>query len=334
MCASRVHSRMGVCVELLLLLLLDVLLGGRGSGRSLNLGRLGVSSGLGALGSICGSGLSFLLSLCLGLDSLGQSNLDRDGSVLNVESIELLESSLLVSLVVELDESVSLASVVVLLDNVSLLDGQVQVGNKLGERIVIEAEGQVGNKEKGVGLASLGSALLGSLSSRLSGLSRLSWSSGLLITSLGLDLGFSGLSRSLVVGSLGSGLVLSRLSGSSGLTSLGISRGSFLSRLSLSGLSLGSSIGLVLVITSLSGLSGGTGLSLSLFTSLLSFLGLLHQLDVDLSAINVLVVQLLDGSVGSLLRLHLNETISERSWSTSDDVDVDAMMTINPCPVW
>lgn len=269
--------------------------------------------------------LNFLLSLCLGFDDLGQSNLDRDGSVLDVESIELLEALLLVLLVVELDESISLASVVVLLDNVSLLDGEVQIGNEFGERIVIEAEGQVGNKEEGIGLASLSVVLLGSLCSRLSGLSRFS---GLSLSTL--RSGLSGLSRfsrlSLsTLSSLGSRLVVSRGSVCSSSISFSLSLWSRISRLSLSSLSrlfITNSIGLF------ASLSRDSGLSLSSFSllsvgTLLSFLGFLDQFDIDLSTVNILVVEGLDGSVGSFLRFHFDESVSERSGSTSDDVDID-----------
>jgi len=54
--------------------------------------------------------------------------------------------------------------------------------------------------------------------------------------------------------------------------------------------------------------------------ALLSRLG---YFDVDGSSVDFLLVEQLDGVVGVSFRIHLDESISERSGSSSDDVSAD-----------
>jgi hypothetical protein len=249
-----------------------------------------------------------------------EGNLYRDGSILDGKSRELLEGSLLFGGIVELDESVSLRSVVVLLDNVGLLDSNTVSSHEGGEGIVIEAEGQVGNKEKSLGFSSVLVGLLGSRFSRFSGFSRL------LLLLFSLSLLLSGC----FINSLRSGL----LGISSGLNTLGaisdifslIAFSALVGGLSCS-LGLGcswGSIGLILLASLI--LSRGFGLSgfsrLS-FLDLFSLLRFLDQFDIDLSTINILVVELSNSSISSFFRFHLDESVSKRSGSSSDDVDIN-----------
>jgi len=59
---------------------------------------------------------------------------------------------------------------------------------------------------------------------------------------------------------------------------------------------------------------------LSVISSLLSGLG---NLDVDGSSVDLLLVQKLDGVLSVGLAVHLDESISERSGSSGDDVRAD-----------